>query len=68
MVITDLIFVHVLIVDLKRVGWQLLCFVQFPIKEWGKKRINMWNSDNEIYCWKEKIISGIQLIHSEQCK
>lgn len=39
MVITDLILVHVLIVNLKRMGWQLLCFVQFPIKEWGKNRM-----------------------------
>lgn len=38
MVITDLILVHVLIVNLKRMGWQLLCLVQFPIWEYGNKR------------------------------
>lgn len=27
MVITDLILVHFFIVNLKRMGWQLLCFV-----------------------------------------
>lgn len=49
MVITDLILVHVLIVNLKRMGGQLLCLVQFPVKEWGKARRKMGNSDNEIY-------------------
>lgn len=37
-VITDLILVHVLIVNFKRMGWQLLCLVKFPIMEEGKKR------------------------------
>lgn len=49
MVITDLILVHVLIVNLKRMGWQLLRLVQLPIRECGKTRRHMWNSDNEIY-------------------
>lgn len=31
MVITDLILVHVLVVDLERVGRQLLCLEQFPV-------------------------------------
>lgn len=38
MVITDLVFVHVLIVNLKGMGWQLLCFVQFPVNDLGKNR------------------------------
>lgn len=38
MVITDLILVNVLVVNLKRMGWQLLCFVQFPIKESKKDK------------------------------
>lgn len=32
-VITNLIFVHIFIVNLKRMGWQLLRFVQFSWKE-----------------------------------
>lgn len=50
--ITNLILVHILIVNLKRMRWQLLCFVQFPIKERGKEQgdiVNMWISDSEIY-------------------
>lgn len=39
MIITDLILVHVLIVNLKRMGWQLLCFVQFPVKRKGEEDI-----------------------------
>ena len=35
-VITDLILVHVLIVDLEGMRWELLCLVQFPIK--GERR------------------------------
>ena len=45
MAITDLILVHVLIVNLKRVGGQLLCLVQFPTQRRGKKRINTWNNE-----------------------
>lgn len=37
-IITDLILVHILIVDLKGMRWQLLCLIQFPIKEWVKER------------------------------
>ncbi len=64
-VITDLILVHVLIVNLKRMGRQLLCLVQFPIKGWRKKRRHMRNSDNEIYWWKGNFN---QSTLSEWCK
>lgn len=53
MVITDLILVHVFIVKLKRMGWQLLCLVQFPIRGQGKERRHTWDSDNEILMARE---------------
>ena len=36
--VTHLILVNVLVVDLKRVGGQLLCFIQFPKWEWKNER------------------------------
>lgn len=42
MVITDLVLVNVLMVNLKRMRRQLLRFVQFPIKEWGEKKCEIY--------------------------
>lgn len=37
MVITDLILVHVLVVDLEGVGRQFLCLDQLPVGESGER-------------------------------